>query len=80
MLLDCQMRLRRYPLDTQVCTLEIESYGYDEHEMKLVTIDANPRDSITGAEKLSLHQFKVSSLLESYCEAICDPIKCGNCI
>ena len=60
MLLDCQMRLRRYPLDTQVCTLEIESYGYDEREMKLVTIDHNPKDSITGADKLRLHQFEVT--------------------
>ena len=59
MLLDCQMRLRRYPLDTQNCTLEIESYGYDERDMELGALDDIPKKSITGAKDLSMHQFKV---------------------
>ena len=46
------MRLARYPLDTQNCTLEIESYGYREKDMKLVTIDEIPKKSITGMEHL----------------------------
>lgn len=58
--LACMMNLRRYPLDDQNCTLEIESYGYTDQDIRYC--------KQTGAEKeikeimnLRLPQFRVTN-------------------
>ena len=56
LLLDCRMQLARYPLDTQNCTLEIESYGYHRDDVNLSLFDENDGPSVTGVEKINLAQ------------------------
>ncbi|XP_039251857.1 gamma-aminobutyric acid receptor subunit beta-3-like [Styela clava] len=55
--LACMMNLKRYPLDEQNCTLEIESYGYTTQDIKFYMIDGS---SVTGVENLKLAQFDVT--------------------
>ena len=56
LLLDCRMQLARYPLDTQNCTLEIESYGYHQDDVNLSLFDENDGPSVTGVENINLAQ------------------------
>ncbi|XP_048459657.1 gamma-aminobutyric acid receptor subunit beta-2a isoform X3 [Rhincodon typus] len=53
----CMMDLRRYPLDQQNCTLEIESYGYTTDDIEFYWRGA-PR-AVTGVEKIELPQFSI---------------------
>nr|CAB3248026.1 gamma-aminobutyric acid receptor subunit beta-3-like [Phallusia mammillata] len=52
--LACMMNLRRYPLDEQNCTLEIESYGYTTSDISFYMLGA-----VTGITNLKLAQFQV---------------------
>uniref|UniRef100_A0A7N6F665 Gamma-aminobutyric acid type A receptor beta4 subunit n=1 Tax=Anabas testudineus TaxID=64144 RepID=A0A7N6F665_ANATE len=53
----CMMDLRRYPLDEQNCTLEIESYGYTTDD--IVFFWQGGDDAVTGVDKLELPQFSI---------------------
>ncbi|XP_064424356.1 gamma-aminobutyric acid receptor subunit beta-1 isoform X2 [Latimeria chalumnae] len=53
----CMMDLRRYPLDEQNCTLEIESYGYTTDDIKFYWKGGDY--AITGVEKIELPQFSI---------------------
>ncbi|XP_043913543.1 gamma-aminobutyric acid receptor subunit beta-4 [Protopterus annectens] len=53
----CMMDLRRYPLDQQNCTLEIESYGYTTDD--IVFFWQGGDNAVTGVEKLELPQFTI---------------------
>eukprot|EP00058_Branchiostoma_floridae_P021245 XP_002606735.1 hypothetical protein BRAFLDRAFT_226124 [Branchiostoma floridae] len=53
----CPMDLRKYPLDEQNCTLELESYGYTDEELELGWKAGNA--SVTGLGRLDLSQFTV---------------------
>lgn len=57
--LNCMMDLARYPLDSQNCTLEIESYGYAQDDLELEMIGGSPQQAINGIERLQLPQFEV---------------------
>uniref|UniRef100_A0A4W5PG21 Gamma-aminobutyric acid type A receptor subunit beta1 n=3 Tax=Salmoninae TaxID=504568 RepID=A0A4W5PG21_9TELE len=52
----CMMDLRRYPLDEQNCTLEIESYGYTTDDIEFYWKGDN---SVTGVENIELPQFSI---------------------
>jgi len=65
LLLDCRMQLARYPLDTQNCTLEIESYGYHQDDVNLSLFDENDGPSVTGVEKINLAQIMDSKIFEA---------------
>ncbi|TRY65547.1 hypothetical protein DNTS_020846 [Danionella cerebrum] len=52
----CMMDLRRYPLDEQNCTLEIESYGYTTDDIEFYWMG---RSSVTGVENIKLPQFSI---------------------
>ncbi|XP_010890688.1 gamma-aminobutyric acid receptor subunit beta-1 isoform X1 [Esox lucius] len=52
----CMMDLRRYPLDEQNCTLEIESYGYTTDDIEFYWHGGN---SVTGVENIELPQFSI---------------------
>ncbi|KAI8504183.1 hypothetical protein Bbelb_182510, partial [Branchiostoma belcheri] len=55
----CPMDLRKYPLDEQNCTMELESYGYTTSE---VTYDwKNGSASVQGLLNLELSQFTLVS-------------------
>ncbi|XP_072352809.1 gamma-aminobutyric acid receptor subunit beta-1-like isoform X2 [Scyliorhinus torazame] len=53
----CMMDLRRYPLDEQNCTLEIESYGYTTDDIEFQWTGGNY--AVTGVEKIELPQFSI---------------------
>ncbi|XP_071762284.1 gamma-aminobutyric acid receptor subunit beta-2 isoform X3 [Centroberyx gerrardi] len=53
----CMMDLRRYPLDEQNCTLEIESYGYTTDDIEFYWRGGN--NAVTGVERIELPQFSI---------------------
>ncbi|XP_060728179.1 gamma-aminobutyric acid receptor subunit beta-1 isoform X2 [Tachysurus vachellii] len=52
----CMMDLRRYPLDEQNCTLEIESYGYTTDDIEFYWQEES---SVTGVDNIELPQFSI---------------------
>ncbi|XP_032886775.1 gamma-aminobutyric acid receptor subunit beta-4-like isoform X2 [Amblyraja radiata] len=56
----CMMDLRRYPLDQQNCTLEIESYGYTTDD--IVFYWKGGDTAVTGVDNLELPQFTIVEL------------------
>uniref|UniRef100_A0A672UQ72 Gamma-aminobutyric acid type A receptor subunit pi n=1 Tax=Strigops habroptila TaxID=2489341 RepID=A0A672UQ72_STRHB len=53
----CNMDLSKYPMDTQTCRLQLESWGYDENDVIFTWLRGN--DSVHGIEKLRLSQYTV---------------------
>ncbi|XP_043928100.1 gamma-aminobutyric acid receptor subunit beta-3 [Protopterus annectens] len=53
----CMMDLRRYPLDEQNCTLEIESYGYTTDDIEFYW--RGGAKAISGVERIELPQFSI---------------------
>ncbi|KAM4038094.1 gamma-aminobutyric acid receptor subunit beta-2 [Anomaloglossus baeobatrachus] len=53
----CMMDLRRYPLDEQNCTLEIESYGYTTDDIEFYWRGDN--HAVTGVDRIELPQFSI---------------------
>ncbi|VDM46768.1 unnamed protein product [Toxocara canis] len=54
--LACHMDLRNYPLDSQNCTVEIESYGYTTSE---VLMKWNHPLAVHGVDRADVPQFKI---------------------
>uniref|UniRef100_A0A0N4Z0B3 Gamma-aminobutyric acid receptor subunit beta n=1 Tax=Parastrongyloides trichosuri TaxID=131310 RepID=A0A0N4Z0B3_PARTI len=48
--LSCNMDLKRYPLDYQYCSVEIESYGYTTSEVVMKWREKNPVYSVSHVE------------------------------
>ncbi|XP_072301790.1 gamma-aminobutyric acid receptor subunit beta-2-like [Eucyclogobius newberryi] len=53
----CMMDLRRYPLDEQNCTLEIESYGYTTDDIEFYWRGGH--NAVTGVDRIELPQFSI---------------------
>ncbi|OWK52600.1 Gamma-aminobutyric acid receptor subunit pi [Lonchura striata] len=53
----CNMDLSKYPMDTQTCQLQLESWGYDENDVTFTWLRGN--NSVHGIEKLRLSQYTV---------------------
>ncbi|XP_075901628.1 gamma-aminobutyric acid receptor subunit beta-3 isoform X2 [Nelusetta ayraudi] len=53
----CMMDLRRYPLDEQNCTLEIESYGYTTDDIEFHWKGGDT--AVTGVTRIELPQFSI---------------------
>ncbi|KAJ1151710.1 hypothetical protein NDU88_004490 [Pleurodeles waltl] len=53
----CNMDLSRFPLDTQTCSLELESYAYTDEDLMLYW--KNGDESLKTDEKISLSQFLI---------------------
>uniref|UniRef100_H3CZ78 Gamma-aminobutyric acid type A receptor subunit beta3 n=2 Tax=Tetraodon nigroviridis TaxID=99883 RepID=H3CZ78_TETNG len=53
----CMMDLRRYPLDEQNCTLEIESYGYTTDDIEFYW--KGGEIAVTGVTRIELPQFSI---------------------
>ncbi|XP_019393287.1 PREDICTED: gamma-aminobutyric acid receptor subunit rho-1 [Crocodylus porosus] len=53
----CNMDFSRFPLDTQTCSLEIESYAYTEDDLMLYWKTGN--DSLKTDDRISLSQFLI---------------------
>lgn len=61
--LSCPMQLQRYPLDTQICPMVFESFGYTMDTMYFAWLDS-PVDIDRG---LQLPQFTLSTVMLSDC-------------
>ncbi|XP_049632028.1 gamma-aminobutyric acid receptor subunit pi [Suncus etruscus] len=53
----CNMDLSKYPMDTQTCKLQLESWGYDGNDVEFSWLRGN--DSVRGLENLRLAQYTV---------------------
>ncbi|XP_020846285.1 gamma-aminobutyric acid receptor subunit beta-1 [Phascolarctos cinereus] len=53
----CMMDLRRYPLDEQNCTLEIESYGYTTDDIEFYWNGGE--SAVSGVNNIELPQFSI---------------------
>ncbi|KAM9315623.1 gamma-aminobutyric acid receptor subunit rho-2-like [Gastrophryne carolinensis] len=53
----CNMDFSRFPLDTQTCSLELESYAYTDEDLMLYWKKGN--ESLKTDEKISLSQFMI---------------------
>ncbi|KAL0967315.1 hypothetical protein UPYG_G00250660 [Umbra pygmaea] len=53
----CSMDLSRFPLDTQTCSLEIESYAYTDDDLMLYWKKGN--NSLSTDDRISLSQFLI---------------------
>nr|XP_057919851.1 gamma-aminobutyric acid receptor subunit beta-2a isoform X2 [Doryrhamphus excisus] len=53
----CMMDLRRYPLDEQNCTLEIESYGYTTDDIEFYW--RGGEGAVSGVDRIELPQFSI---------------------
>ncbi|XP_041420587.1 gamma-aminobutyric acid receptor subunit rho-1-like [Xenopus laevis] len=53
----CNMDFSRFPLDTQSCSLEIESYAYTEDDLMLYWKNGN--ESLKTDDRISLSQFLI---------------------
>ncbi|EJD76349.1 hypothetical protein LOAG_16696 [Loa loa] len=55
----CPMKLQLFPMDSQKCRLEIESYGYTTADIALFWgKDRRDQGQVVGFENISLPQFK----------------------
>ncbi|KAH7645589.1 gamma-aminobutyric acid receptor subunit beta-like isoform x2 [Dermatophagoides farinae] len=59
----CPMNLQYFPMDSQLCTIEIESYGYSMAD--IVYIWSKGKESIGMSKGLELPQFKVVGYRQS---------------
>ncbi|XP_032832588.2 gamma-aminobutyric acid receptor subunit rho-2-like [Petromyzon marinus] len=57
----CNMDLSRFPLDTQTCALELESYAYTEDDLMLYWKNGNA--SLSMDEDISLSQFLIQEFM-----------------
>ncbi|XP_011369292.1 gamma-aminobutyric acid receptor subunit pi [Pteropus vampyrus] len=53
----CNMDLSKYPMDTQTCQLQLESWGYDGNDVEFSWLRGN--DSVRGLENLRLAQYTI---------------------
>uniref|UniRef100_A0A674E1C8 Gamma-aminobutyric acid receptor subunit pi n=1 Tax=Salmo trutta TaxID=8032 RepID=A0A674E1C8_SALTR len=64
----CNMDLTKYPMDRQVCTLQLESWGYNLEDVIFYWTRGN--DSVKGLDTLRLAQYSVESYYTSVSEAV----------
>uniref|UniRef100_A0A0N5A2R6 Ig-like domain-containing protein n=1 Tax=Parastrongyloides trichosuri TaxID=131310 RepID=A0A0N5A2R6_PARTI len=66
MVFSCLMKLQNYPVDKQVCYLDIASYAYTTDDIKYEWKAENPIQKKVGLEK-SLPSFELYGVLTDYC-------------
>ncbi|XP_076879013.1 gamma-aminobutyric acid receptor subunit pi isoform X1 [Brachyhypopomus gauderio] len=64
----CNMDLTKYPMDRQLCTLQLESWGYNLQDVVFYWTRGN--DSVKGLDTLRLAQYSVESYYTSVSEAV----------
>ncbi|XP_073343533.1 gamma-aminobutyric acid receptor subunit pi [Pagrus major] len=64
----CNMDLTKYPMDRQVCTLQLESWGYNLQDVVFYWTRGN--DSVKGLDTLRLAQYSVETYYTSVSEAV----------
>lgn len=61
----CMMDLSKYPLDSQVCTMEIASFAKTVHDLKLHWKEPRPVEMYSG---LKMPQFEIRSIRHMNCQ------------
>ncbi|XP_020485391.2 gamma-aminobutyric acid receptor subunit pi [Labrus bergylta] len=64
----CNMDLTKYPMDRQVCTLQLESWGYNLQDVVFYWTRGN--DSVKGLDTLRLAQYSVETYYTTVSEAV----------
>ncbi|KAM6977442.1 gamma-aminobutyric acid receptor subunit pi [Aplochiton taeniatus] len=64
----CNMDLTKYPMDRQVCTLQLESWGYNLQDVVFYWTRGN--DSVKGLDTLRLAQYSVETYYTTVSTAI----------
>ncbi|KAJ8254675.1 hypothetical protein GJAV_G00195930 [Gymnothorax javanicus] len=64
----CNMDLTKYPMDRQVCTLQLESWGYNLQDVVFYWTRGN--DSVRGLDTLRLAQYSVESYYTTVTQAV----------
>ncbi|XP_010895936.2 gamma-aminobutyric acid receptor subunit pi isoform X2 [Esox lucius] len=64
----CNMDLTKYPMDRQVCTLQLESWGYNLQDVVFYWTRGN--DSVKGLDTLRLAQYSVETYYTSVSQAV----------
>ncbi|KAM3867273.1 gamma-aminobutyric acid receptor subunit pi [Diretmus argenteus] len=64
----CNMDLTKYPMDKQLCTLQLESWGYNLQDVVFYWTRGN--DSVKGLDTLRLAQYSVESYYTSVSQAV----------
>ncbi|XP_018611885.2 gamma-aminobutyric acid receptor subunit pi [Scleropages formosus] len=64
----CNMDLTKYPMDRQVCSLQLESWGYNVQDVVFYWTRGN--DSVRGLDTLRLAQYSVESYYTSVSQAV----------
>ncbi|XP_076018897.1 gamma-aminobutyric acid receptor subunit pi [Genypterus blacodes] len=64
----CNMDLTKYPMDRQVCTLQLESWGYNLQDVVFYWTRGN--DSVKGLNTLRLAQYSIESYYTTVSEAV----------
>ncbi|KAJ8014953.1 hypothetical protein DPEC_G00021120 [Dallia pectoralis] len=64
----CNMDLTKYPMDRQVCTLQLESWGYNLQDVVFTWTRGN--DSVKGLDTLRLAQYSVETYYTSVSQAV----------
>nr|XP_005999897.1 PREDICTED: gamma-aminobutyric acid receptor subunit pi-like [Latimeria chalumnae] len=64
----CNMDLTKYPMDKQLCTLQLESWGYNINHVTFYWTRGN--DSVCGLDTLHLAQFTVEDYYTTVSEAV----------
>lgn len=65
--LSCPMQLWNFPLDTQICRLEIGSYGYSMTDLEFRWWGALMSDHVTMSKVLHLNEFSRPTHKTGYC-------------
>ena len=55
----CKMNLKYFPMDTQTCSLELESYGYTKKELDYYW-NNNEANLMEFYQNMSLPNFKIT--------------------
>ncbi|KAM6950994.1 gamma-aminobutyric acid type A receptor subunit zeta [Aplochiton taeniatus] len=64
----CSMDLTKYPMDTQTCTLQLESWGYNVKDVLFYWTRGNA--SVSGLDTLQLAQYTLEDYYTSESEAV----------
>ena len=60
----CRMDLKYFPMDTQICELDFESYGYPREEVDYNWNETSLNETTLKGREMSLPNFRVINLFQ----------------
>ncbi|GFW09698.1 glutamate-gated chloride channel [Trichonephila clavipes] len=70
----CPMNFKYFPFDRQICSFELESYGFETKDMSLKWVDGN---AIQVNSKLHMSNFILEDFVAGYCDKPTKPETLG---